>query len=82
MRKAVLNKWRIAPVLMAALLAFAVVPDVLAQTKEQAARQAAKQYNAKVLSVKESKNGHTTVYVIKMLTKDGVVKTIRVPKKY
>lgn len=82
MKRAVFNKYRLAPILMAALLAFAAAPDLLAQTKEQAARQAAKQYNAKVLSVKESKNGHTTVYVIKLLTKDGVVKTIRVPKKY
>ncbi len=52
-----------------------------AQTKEEAARDAARQHDAKVLSVKEQKQGQDTVYVIKLLTKDGVVKTVRVTKR-
>ena len=51
-----------------------------AKNKEQAAREAARQHDAKVLSVKEQKQGKHSVYVVKVLTKDGVVKTVRVPK--
>lgn len=75
------RKWRVAPILMALVLAVGAAPDLLAQTKEQAAREAARQHNAKVLSVKEQRQGQSTVYVIKLLTKDGVVKTVRVVKK-
>lgn len=75
------RKWRVAPILMALVLAVGAAPDLLAQTKEQAAREAARQHNAKVLSVKEQRQGQNTVYVIKLLTKDGVVKTVRVVKK-
>ena len=76
-----LRKWRLAPVLMALLFTLGAAPDLLAQSKEQAARDAARQHNAKVLSVKEQRQGQNTVYVIKLLTKDGVVKTVRVVKK-
>ena len=78
MLKFLSRKWRLAPLLMALALACALPPDAFAQTKEQAARQAAQQHNAKVLSVKETRQGGKTVYVIKLLTKDGVVKTVRV----
>ena len=71
--------------LTAILLALAMVMSVpsaaFAQTKEQAASDAARQHDAKVLSVKEQKQGQDTVYVIKLLTKDGVVKTVRVTKR-
>jgi hypothetical protein len=75
------SKWRLAPVLMALMLTLGAAPDLFAQTREQAAREAARQHNAKVLSVKEQRQGQNTVYVIKLLTKDGVVKTVRVVKK-
>ena len=45
----------------------------------QAARQAARQYNAKVLSAQTVQEGQRRVHVIKLLTKDGVVKTVRIP---
>ncbi len=81
MKKTVFNF----PSLTALMLAFAVAMSApsaaFAQSKEQAARDAARQYNAKVLSVKEQKQGQDTVYVIKLLTKDGVVKTVRVTKR-
>lgn len=48
---------------------------------EDAARQAAKQNNAKVLSAKTVKRGNSSTHEIKLLTKQGVVKTVRVPDK-
>ena len=53
----------------------------LAQSLEEAARQAAKQHNAKVISARTVKDGQREVHVIKLLTRDGVVKTVRVPKR-
>ena len=50
-----------------------------AQTLEEAARQAARQYDAKVLSAHTVQQGRQRVHVIKLLTKDGVVKTVRIP---
>ena len=81
MKTTLFRKWRLAPVLMAFMLACAVPPDAFGQTREEAARQAARQHDAKVLSVKEQRQGQKTVYVIKLLTRDGVVKTVRVTKK-
>ena len=53
-------------------------PAVLAQSLDQAARQAARQYDAKVLSAHTEQRGDRKVHVIKLLTKDGVVKTVTV----
>lgn len=50
-----------------------------AQTLDEAARQAARQYNAKVLSARTVQEGDRRVHVIKLLTKDGVVKVVRIP---
>ena len=49
-----------------------------AQSLDEAASQAARQYNAKVLSARTVQEGDKRVHVIKLLTKDGVVKTVRV----
>lgn len=46
---------------------------------EEAAKQAAKQNNAKVLSAKTVKRGNSSTHEIKLLTDKGVVKTVRVP---
>jgi uncharacterized membrane protein YkoI len=48
-------------------------------TLEEAAQQAARQNNAKVLSARTVQEGGRRVHEIKLLTKDGVVKTVRVP---
>jgi len=48
---------------------------------EDAARKAAKQNNAKVLSAKTVKRGNQRTHEIKLLTKKGVVKTVKVPDK-
>jgi len=46
---------------------------------EKAAQQAARQNDAKVLSARTVEEGDQRVHEIKLLTKDGVVKTVRVP---
>ena len=73
-------KLRLTTVLLASILLATAMPAEAARSKEQAAQQAARQHDAKVLSVKEQKQGDGSVYVVKLLTKDGVVKTVRVPK--
>lgn len=45
-----------------------------------AARKAAKQNDAKVLSARTVKQGNRRVHEIKLLTKKGVVKTVRIPE--
>lgn len=60
------------------MLALAGATGAWAQTLDEAASQAARQYNAKVLSARTVKQGNKRVHVIKLLTKDGVVKTVRV----
>ena len=52
--------------------------NLWAQSLNEAASQAAKQHNAKVLSAHTEQKGNKRVHVIKLLTKDGVVKTVRV----
>jgi outer membrane lipoprotein-sorting protein len=49
-----------------------------AQTLSEAASQAARQHNAKVLSAHTEQQGDKRVHVIKLLTSEGVVKTVRV----
>ena len=52
---------------------------VFAISLEEAAQQAARQNDAKVLSARTVEQGDRRVHEIKLLTKDGVVKTVRVP---
>jgi outer membrane lipoprotein-sorting protein len=65
--------------LFALCLAMAMSVGAWAQTLDEAAQQAARQYNAKVLSAQTVQEGNRRVHVIKLLTKDGVVKTVRIP---
>ena len=46
---------------------------------DEAAKQAAKQNDAKVLSAKTVKKNSGQTHEIKLLTKKGVVKTVKVP---
>lgn len=46
---------------------------------EEAAKQAARQNDAKVLSARTVQQGNSRTHEIKLLTKKGVVKTVRVP---
>jgi hypothetical protein len=62
------------------VLALAVPADAFAISLQDAARQAARQYNAKVLSARTITSGQKRIHEIKVLTKDGVVKTVRIPE--
>ncbi len=73
------RKW-LMPLTVALALALTLPVDGYAKSRDEAARQAARQHNAaKVLSVKTVQQGKQKVYIVKLLTKDGVVKTVRVP---
>lgn len=67
------TKW-----LIGAALLFSV-ENALAISLQEAAKRVARQYNAKVLSAHTVERGNTRVHVVKVLTKDGVVKVVRVP---
>jgi hypothetical protein len=63
------------------LLALTVPATALAQSLQEAARQAARQYDAKVLSARTVTRGDSRIHEIKLLTKKGVVKTVRIPDR-
>jgi len=62
-------------------LAGAIPATAFAQSLEEAARQAARQHDAKVLSARTIMQGKQPVHEIKLLTKKGVVKTVRIPDR-
>ncbi len=62
-----------------ALLVLMLPVSAHAVELEEAARQAAKQNNAKVLSAKTIRQNNGRTHEIKLLTNKGVVKTVRVP---
>ena len=64
--------------ILAMVLALSVPAVSFAQTLDEAARQAARQHDAKVLSARTVRQGKKRVHVIKLLTRKGVVKTIRI----
>ena len=53
--------------------------SAMAVKLDEAAKQAARQNNAKVLSAKTVKKGNSQQHEIKLLTNKGVVKTVKVP---
>jgi len=72
--------WR-KPFISGCILALVLVlpASAFAVKLEDAAKQAAQRYHAKVLSAKTVKTGHGRQHEIKLLTRKGVVKTVRVP---
>ena len=62
-----------------ALLMLSISVSALAISLDEAAKRAAKQNDAKVLSARTVQKGSSRVHEIKLLTKKGVVKTVRVP---
>ena len=62
------------------LLVFLMPVSAFAITLDEAARRAAKQNDAKVLSARTVKQGNNRIHEIKLLTKKGVVKTVRIPE--
>jgi len=65
-------------IFLTVLLALMLPLAVMGQTLDQAARQAASQFDAKVLSARTVQQGDQRIHVIKLLTRDGVVKTVRI----
>ncbi len=61
------------------VLALVLPPQAFGVSLEEAAKQAARQNKAKVLSAKTVKTRHGRQHEIKLLTDKGVVKTVRVP---
>ena len=61
------------------LLVFLIPVSAFAVSLNEAAKQAARQYDAKVLSARTIQQGNSRTHEIKLLTKKGVVKTVRVP---
>ena len=72
-----MKRW-VLRLVFAAVLALSLSSAVSAQTLDEAARQAARQHDAKVLSAHTVEDGNKRVHVIKLLTSKGVVKTVRV----
>ena len=72
-----MKKW-LMHIAFASILALAATGGAWAQSLDEAASQAARQYQAKVLSARTVQEGDKRVHVIKLLTKDGVVKTVRI----
>lgn len=64
-------------------IVFACMPlSVHAVSLQEAAKKAARQNNnAKVLSARTIQRGNSRTHEIKLLTKKGVVKTVRVPDR-
>ena len=67
--------------LMSMSLALIASSPAFAQSLQEAARQAARQYDAKVLSARTVTRGDSRIHEIKLLTRDGVVKTVRIPDR-
>jgi hypothetical protein len=63
-----------------ALLLLALPVSVLAISLDEAAKRAAQQNDAKVLSARTIQHGNSRIHEIKLLTKQGVVKTVRIPE--
>jgi hypothetical protein len=63
---------------LATALALSMPAVSFAQTLNEAASQAARQHDAKVLSARTVQQGKKRVHVIKLLTRKGVVKTVRI----
>lgn len=62
------------------LVASAVlVVSAWALTLQEAADRVARQYNAKVVSAQTVERDGRRIHVIRILTEDGVVRTVRVP---
>lgn len=75
---------RLAGAARAALLGLVMVfalpaPEALADSLREVAERVARQHDAKVVSARVVERDGRKYYVIRILTRDGVVKTIRVP---
>lgn len=65
--------------LMVPVMALAMAVSAWALSLEEAAERVARQYDAKVVSAHTIERDGRRVHVIRILTREGVVRTIRVP---
>ncbi|MFP4207103.1 MAG: PepSY domain-containing protein [Wenzhouxiangella sp.] len=65
--------------LLALITVLTMTVSAWALSLEQAAERVARQYDAKVVSAQTIERDGRRVHVIRILTRDGVVRTIRVP---
>ncbi len=68
-----------ARLLSVSLLAMTLVVSAWALTLEEAAERVARQHDAQVVSAHTIERDGRRIHVIRILTRDGVVRTIRVP---
>jgi hypothetical protein len=69
------------PIVCFTLLVWLMPASTSAITLAEATRKAARQNNAKVLSAKTVQRGNVRTHHIKILTKKGVVRTVKYPGK-
>jgi len=70
---------RVKKLLVAAALSLVMTASAWAITLEEAAERVARQNDAQVVSAHTVERDGRRVHVIRILTRDGVVRTIRVP---
>ena len=66
-------------ILIASLLSAMMLVSAWAMSLQEAAERVARQYDAQVVSAHTVERDGRRIHVIRILTKDGVVRTIRVP---
>jgi len=67
--------------LVMVLLVGVPVPQAHADSLREVAERVARQHDAKVISAREVERNGRKYYEIRILTRDGVVKTVRVPAR-
>lgn len=70
---------RLSRILIVTAMAIAMAVSAWAITLEEAAEQVAREYNAKVISARTIERDGRRIHVIRILTEDDVVRTVRVP---
>jgi uncharacterized membrane protein YkoI len=65
--------------LIASILAVGLVATAWALTLEEAAERVARQHDAQVVSAHTIERDGRRIHIIRILTRDGVVRTVRVP---
>ena len=65
--------------LIALVLSLSMVASAWAISLQEAAERVARQHNAQVVSAHTIERDGRRIHVIRILTRDGVVRTIRVP---
>ncbi len=65
--------------LLALVMASVMAVSAWAMTLQEAAERVARQHDAKVVSAHTVERDGRRIHVIRILTRDGVVRTVRVP---